>query len=155
MGSLRVVTHFRGLEGKLRTELEEGGGSLSGLRGLLHEAGRAVAECAQAQLDARTIGPSTGNLRRSIQVSRTFKTGESTMAVQVGSDLPYALFVEQGTGLWGPRHRIIRPRNGPIMVFRSQQLPGRPEIHTRKSIGQHGKHYLGPCASEVRRILSE
>jgi len=40
--------------------------------------------------------------------------------VEVGSDLPYAIFQHAGTGLYGRNRRKITPRNGRFLVFRGR-----------------------------------
>lgn len=59
--------------------------------------------------DARRRAPvDTGRLRASLAV--TFSAGPSGDPVaRIGSNLPYAIFVHEGTGLYGPRHAMIRP----------------------------------------------
>jgi hypothetical protein len=55
-----------------------------------------------------------GRLRASIAV--TFTKGPAGEPVaRIGSNLPYALFVHEGTGIYGPNARPIRPVNGRFM----------------------------------------
>jgi hypothetical protein len=56
----------------------------------------------------------TGVLRSSIHVSPVSEAGGS-LSVQVGTNVPYALFVHEGTGLYGPRGALIRPRNASVL----------------------------------------
>jgi phage gpG-like protein len=58
---------------------------------------------------ARRLAPvDEGRLRASIAVEFS-REGDTTVA-RIGSNLPYAMFVHEGTGLYGPRHAMIRPR---------------------------------------------
>ena len=57
----------------------------------------------------------TGLLRASIQVQLIYFRGYP--AVRVGSDLEYAIFVHEGTGIYGPRHHLITPKHGKFLVF--------------------------------------
>jgi hypothetical protein len=49
----------------------------------------------------------TGRLRASIATQLVTRDGEP--AVIVGTNVFYARYVHDGTGVWGPRHRLIRP----------------------------------------------
>lgn len=60
-----------------------------------------------------------GHLRNSIAVDLATINGQLT--VRVGSNLKYALYVHQGTGLYGPRHRVIRPKSAKFLVFKSKK----------------------------------
>jgi hypothetical protein len=40
-------------------------------------------------------------------------------AVRVGTHLKYARWVHDGTGLYGPRHAMIKPRSAKFLVFKS------------------------------------
>jgi len=37
--------------------------------------------------------------------------------LEPGSDPDYPLFVDQGTGVWGPEHDLIYPQHGNVLVF--------------------------------------
>jgi hypothetical protein len=66
---------------------------------------------------ARLLAPKrTGRLAASIRVRLVPRL--SGVAVEVGSSLDYALYQHEGTGIYGPRHRPIRPtgRLG-VLVF--------------------------------------
>lgn len=60
----------------------------------------------------------TGLLRASIAV--VLIPGVNYLTVRVGTGVYYALFVHDGTGLYGPKHQLIRPRNSRVLVFRSK-----------------------------------
>jgi hypothetical protein len=63
---------------------------------------------------AQTLAPvDTGVLRASINVSAPIKVG-GDVEVRVGSGVKYALFVHEGTGLWGSGN-LIRPRHGSVL----------------------------------------
>lgn len=57
----------------------------------------------------------TGRLRSSLSVQYLFVDGAP--AARVGTNVTYARFVHDGTGLYGPKHAVIRPRNGRVMVW--------------------------------------
>lgn len=59
----------------------------------------------------------TGRLRNDIAVTLVNVNG--LPAVRVGTHLKYAKWVHDGTGLHGPRHAWIRPRQAKFLVFKS------------------------------------
>lgn len=72
--------------------------------------GRHVQNTAQRLAPVRT-----GRLRASINVRLVPRlTG---IAVEVGTDLTYARYQHDGTGVYGPRHSPIRAQRGKVMVF--------------------------------------
>lgn len=60
----------------------------------------------------------TGHLRASISTNLIMRP--EGLAVHVGSNLRYATWVHDGTGLYGPKHTVIRPKFGKVLVFASQ-----------------------------------
>lgn len=66
---------------------------------------------------ARRLAPvDEGRLRASIAVE--FTTGPGGVPVaRIGSNLEYALFRHEGTGIYGPRGAMIRPRTAKFMVW--------------------------------------
>jgi hypothetical protein len=138
------------MEGKLRAELM---GRPDLLRADLHAIARVVQEQAQVILLARSRDYFTGRLLRSIRVSPVRSNGASELSVQIGSDLPYALWVEEGTGVFGPHGTPITPRTAPVMVFYSRVYGGR--VVTRNVIGQVGKHFLRNALGQINRALDE
>lgn len=60
----------------------------------------------------------TGRLIASIEVHLIVFHGYP--AVSVGTDVEYALFVHEGTGIYGPRHHMITPKHGKFLVFRGK-----------------------------------
>jgi hypothetical protein len=60
----------------------------------------------------------TGHLRASINTNLLLRA--DGMAVRVGTGVHYALYVHDGTGLYGPKHTVIRPKHGKVLVFRSK-----------------------------------
>lgn len=57
----------------------------------------------------------TGNLRSSVRTSLT--TFGGSPAVRIGTGVRYARYVHDGTGLFGPRRRLIRPRRAKALTF--------------------------------------
>lgn len=60
----------------------------------------------------------TGHLRSSIK-SQLIMTNPAGPAVKVGTNVYYARFIHDGTGLYGPKHAVIKPRRAKALVFRS------------------------------------
>ena len=42
------------------------------------------------------------------------------LAVRVGTNVFYARYVHDGTGLYGPKHALIYPKTAKVLVFRSK-----------------------------------
>lgn len=60
----------------------------------------------------------TGLLRASIDVQLVLQPKD--LAVRVGTGVYYALWVHDGTGLYGPKRTVIRPKQAKALVFRSK-----------------------------------
>lgn len=60
----------------------------------------------------------TGLLRASITVKLIPQPKD--LAVRVGTDVVYARWVHDGTGLYGPQHKLIKPRKARVLVFKSK-----------------------------------
>lgn len=57
-----------------------------------------------------------GTLRASIALEVT-EVGGNLVVARIGSNLDYAIYVHEGTGIYGPRGVPIRPRSGRFMVW--------------------------------------
>lgn len=66
----------------------------------------------------------TGHLRSSIKHQLVVKP--AGLSVRVGTNVYYARFVHDGTGIYGPRRRVIKPKRAKALVWRSQ-------LHGQKS----------------------
>ncbi len=60
----------------------------------------------------------TGHLRASIATNLIVRP--EGLAVRVGTNVLYARYVHDGTGLYGPKHTVIRPKFGKVLVFSSK-----------------------------------
>lgn len=94
--------------------------------------GRRVRNVAQRLAPKRS-----GRLASSINVN--VKIRLSGLVVEVGSDLSYARFVHDGTGIYGPRHRPITGGRGGVMVFRGSTGE---VVYARSVAGMPGTPYL-------------
>ena len=57
----------------------------------------------------------TGHLRASITITPFLF--RSYPAFRVGSPLNYARWVHDGTGIYGPHHQLIKPRNANVLAW--------------------------------------
>ena len=78
---------------------------------LVRDVTREVHRAAQARC------PGTGPLRRSIRWEVADRPSE--VRGEVYSDLDYARYVHEGTGLYGPTNRPIRPRRARALSWRA------------------------------------
>lgn len=83
--------------------------------------GKRVESRAKRNLQGGAGGPrriNTGHLRASIGSNLILRP--EGLAVRVGSGVSYSIYVHDGTGLYGPKHAVIRPKYGKVLVFRSK-----------------------------------
>lgn len=57
-----------------------------------------------------------GQLRASLHIEYTFGPNGEPIA-RIGSNLKYAIFVHEGTGIYGPTGQPIRPKHGRFLVW--------------------------------------
>src|SRR5690606_39028417 len=87
---------------------------LYGESGLVHRNGREVTERVADR--CRVLAPNRdGTLRSSIRTA--VRVSGTKVVGHVYSDLDYSVYVQRGTGLYGPAGRPIRPRRSPFLVF--------------------------------------
>lgn len=60
----------------------------------------------------------TGHLRSSINHKLVIRP--EGFSVRVGTNVYYARWVHDGTGLYGPKHMVIKPKRAKAMVWRSK-----------------------------------
>lgn len=88
---------------------------------------------------ARALVPvDTGALRASLQMSMSVDADK--VECIVGSGQYYAGWVHNGTGIYGPRHQMIRPVSAKVMAWRSRSN-GRM-VFARRTRGMKGTFYL-------------
>lgn len=105
-------------EAKLREITKSPAGAVA--KDLLKRGAR-VASRAKRNLTGASGGPrriNTGHLRNSIGFNLISRP--DGLAVRVGTGVYYALFVHDGTGIYGPKHTLIRPKQAKALVFRSK-----------------------------------
>jgi hypothetical protein len=83
--------------------------------------GARVESRAKRNLSGGVSGPrriNTGHLRSSI--SHQLIVRPEGLAVRVGTSVYYARWVHDGTGIYGPRHTLIKPKLGKVLVWKSR-----------------------------------
>jgi len=88
----------------------------------------------------------TGRLRASISTNLVTRNGVPT--VLVGTNVNYALFVHNGTGIYGPMHRPIRPRHAKFLRFRPRT--SRRFVYARQVRGMPPNPFLKNALSAAR-----
>jgi hypothetical protein len=90
-----------------------------------------------------------GRLRSSIHAALVIT--ERGLVCEVGTDVKYAMWVHDGTGLYGPRHARIYPKNARVLVFTPRvSAPGGPliarknrkTVFVRSTRGMRGTPFL-------------
>lgn len=93
--------------------------------------GRRVRDAARRNVNSRT-----GALASSIEVSIT--TSGGVTGAQIGTNLFYAKYVHDGTGIYGPSGQPIRPRSKKALEFQGSN----GTVFSRYSVGQRGTKFL-------------
>lgn len=84
----------------------------------------------------RRINSRTGNLSRSITVDIVIV--DRTAGARIGTDLFYARFVHDGTGIYGASRRPIKPTRRRALAFNGTG----GHVVVASSSGQRGTHFL-------------
>jgi hypothetical protein len=98
----------------------------------------------------------TGNLGRSIRVDSVTRSSVTVIAGGSGG-VGYARFVEQGTGIYGPKKRKIVPKHAKMLSWVSggSRLTGKGPGSTRKFArsvrGRKATPYFVPAAETILR----
>lgn len=104
----------------------------------------------QVQNEARRLcRVDTGTLRRSITYSVTGSSAAS-MQARIGSNLDYALAVETGTGIYGPKGNPIVPVKAQFLVFNTKS----GTVFARSVRGRRATPYLRPALEQVMRTAA-
>jgi hypothetical protein len=83
----------------------------------------------------------TGHLRSSVQVQlRQYGAGKP--AVRIGTNVRYARWVHDGTGLYGPRRRLIRPKRAKVLRFSGRRYGKTGYIYARHVKGMKPNAFL-------------
>jgi hypothetical protein len=80
---------------------------------------KVTADTRRVQAYAKQYAPvDKGPLRASITAEVTSNPARQTVTGRVESRLPYAIYQELGTGIYGPRGAPIRPKRAKRLVFK-------------------------------------
>ena len=86
-------------------------------------------------------------------LKRSWKTSRQVLGVWILENFaPYASFVEEGTGLFGPRKKKIVPKTKPFLVFRTKSGAF---VRTKSVKGQKAQRMLARNRSFIRKKLKE
>lgn len=85
----------------------------------------------------RLVPVDHGVLRNSINTELIIRRGP---VARIGTNVKYALFVHEGTGIHGPKGALIYPRRSKVMVFTSRKSGGL--VFARSTKGMKGTPYL-------------
>ena len=88
----------------------------------------------------------TGRLRASINTHLVIRNGRPVAVV--GTNVFYARWVHDGTGLYGPRHRVIRPVRRKFLRFKP--AGSRRFVYARSVKGMVGNPFLRNALSAAR-----
>lgn len=106
--------------------------------------GNKVATAAKRRISNNPKRVNTGRLRNSIGVRLTVING-TKLGVEVGTNVHYAKWVHQGTGLYGPHNRMIVPRHSKVLRWRNK---GR-YIYTKHVKGMRPNPFLRDALRSV------
>lgn len=86
-----------------------------------------------------------GPLRASLRTKMEY--GTRTVKGWVYSDLEYALYVHEGTGIYGPKGQPIKPKRGRYLVFEARNARTTPRgrgnlVFARQVRGQRPQRFL-------------
>jgi hypothetical protein len=85
----------------------------------------------------RLVPVDHGILRNSITTELVIRRGP---VARIGSNVKYALFVHEGTGIYGPKGVPITPKHGKVLVFTSRKT--KKLVFARSVKGMKGTPYL-------------
>jgi len=93
-------------------------------------------------------GPLRGSLRTEFEYGSRYVRG------WVYSNLEYALYVHEGTGIYGPKGRPIKPKRGQYLVFEARNARRTPGgrgnlVFARQVRGQRPQRFLLEALREV------
>lgn len=102
--------------------------------------GYRVASQAKRNLQRPPQRVNTGHLRASISAQLVMING--LPAVRVGTSVAYAIYVHEGTGLYGPKHQVIRPRTAKVLAFKMKSGGNSKKIFARFTRGMQPNPFL-------------
>lgn len=86
----------------------------------------------------------TGTLQRGVQYEMV-----GSLASVVSEQEKYGIFVEEGTGLYGPKNELIRPQTAKVLHFTS----GGKEVFARYTRGMKAQPFFKPGTEEALPLV--
>lgn len=108
--------------------------------------GLRVESAAKKRLSVSPKRVDTGRLRSSIH-TRPIKVG-AVQGARVGSGVKYALYVHEGTGVYGPKGVPITPKTKKFLRFKPKGL--RTYVFAKSVKGMRGNPYLRDALPAAR-----
>jgi hypothetical protein len=103
----------------------------------------------QVQNEAKRRCPvDEGRLRASIE--NTVSVNGTQVIVRVGTVVSYAMDVHEGTGIYGPSGKVIRPTSAKALTWRPR---AGPRVFVKWVRGQRGNPFLTDALTYVLRPL--
>lgn len=103
-----------------------------------------VESAAKRNISTNPKRVNTGRLRSSI-THHLMYDGRS-LSVRVGTNVKYARYVHEGTGLYGPRRAFIRPKTARVLRWTSRGKT----VYARYSSGMEKNEFLKNALSAAR-----
>jgi hypothetical protein len=104
--------------------------------GIVHEKVREVTERVADR--CRVLAPRGGSGHLSGSIKTAYTSTATTCTGIVYSELAYSVYVQRGTGLYGPVGQMIRPRRASVMVF----PVGGKMVFARQVRGVHPRPFM-------------
>jgi hypothetical protein len=96
---------------------------------------------------AKRLAPrGRGTLRASIRTEPAVPTGQTKVTGRVVALARHAVWVHEGTGIYGPRHHEIEPRTDEVLRF---VVPGTGVVYARQVRGIRPTKYLTRALDQV------
>lgn len=92
---------------------------------------------------------SSGRLRSSIQVQLRTVGGRGPV-VRIGTNLSYARYVHDGTGLYGPKRKKITPKRAKALRFKGKRFGKSGIIFAHSVKGMHRNQFLKDALPAAR-----
>ncbi|WP_210154844.1 hypothetical protein [Microbispora oryzae] len=80
----------------------------------------------------RNVRVDDGHLRSTI--SHTVAVLPGRVLMRAGSPLDYGLYLHEGTGIYGPKHRVIRPVQAKALRFEVKEAVGKVSAKGRRPV---------------------
>lgn len=135
---------------EVRRVLTSRDGPVAGL--LLQRAVRVEDRAAMNLTRGATRAIDTGRLRASLAHELVSQSGG--LVARVGTNVQYALYVHEGTGIYGPKRMPIRPKSRRALAFQWKRAPvppnGKGGRHVYRSVkGSPPRPFLRQALNEV------